>query len=524
MSDKYVAFENFKFGLDTRKSELTSVPGTLLTLQNAHINQGGEVEQRKSFVKDARPYPAFSFGLEETEDGPVTFLARPLAYPVFSRRRSNSVALLSFGLVHTLFSVGDVVTVSGEGGTGYNGTFTVTGISGDDILYASVGPDEGITVGTGTVTSLLPDSVIGQLLMYPSYSFLVVGNELHGPATSVWLTSITFSTNFLGKAFVIAKFADNSQFLYYDGTLLLESSTGIVIPNSTGINPNAQAIALAAEINDELGPDWTATASANTVTITTPTSLYFTLVVTKTSAAGDISFVPGTKDGYGTNPVSAQAGFSVTNGAAGTDTFTLSAFSNKAGTVAVDLCNGPVTCVATANLTAQAIVDAVNAQTGATGYSASINSNSVYINAPISFGNVTFNLSVTTTGTADSGAPGAGPALRATASPTTVTGVSQEGFPGHQITQKVTATATGGSGAYSYLWQECAADGTALAPGSTASGIAIDSPTNAVTRFSSNIASVNVVLRGYFKCVVTDAIATTASTNVVAVSMRKAPG
>lgn len=46
----YTVIENFRFGLDTRRSILTSQVGTLLTLQDAHVNQGGECEKRKAFV------------------------------------------------------------------------------------------------------------------------------------------------------------------------------------------------------------------------------------------------------------------------------------------------------------------------------------------------------------------------------------------------------------------------------------------------------------------------------------------
>ena len=53
--------QNWKFGLDTRRSELTSQPGTLETLVNAHINQGGEVEKRKAFL--GYVLPANTFGL-----------------------------------------------------------------------------------------------------------------------------------------------------------------------------------------------------------------------------------------------------------------------------------------------------------------------------------------------------------------------------------------------------------------------------------------------------------------------------
>lgn len=42
--------ENFRNGLDTRRSNLTSALGVLEVVRNAHINQGAEVEKRKAFV------------------------------------------------------------------------------------------------------------------------------------------------------------------------------------------------------------------------------------------------------------------------------------------------------------------------------------------------------------------------------------------------------------------------------------------------------------------------------------------
>ena len=45
-----LVLEDLRNGLDTRRSVLTSLLGTLTTLTNAHINQGGEVENRKAFV------------------------------------------------------------------------------------------------------------------------------------------------------------------------------------------------------------------------------------------------------------------------------------------------------------------------------------------------------------------------------------------------------------------------------------------------------------------------------------------
>lgn len=47
----YIIVENFKGGLDTRRSILNSSPGTLTKFINAHVNRGGEIEKRKAFVK-----------------------------------------------------------------------------------------------------------------------------------------------------------------------------------------------------------------------------------------------------------------------------------------------------------------------------------------------------------------------------------------------------------------------------------------------------------------------------------------
>jgi hypothetical protein len=46
----YLFIGSFKYGLDTRKSELTQTLGTLQVAENCHINGGGEAEKRKAFV------------------------------------------------------------------------------------------------------------------------------------------------------------------------------------------------------------------------------------------------------------------------------------------------------------------------------------------------------------------------------------------------------------------------------------------------------------------------------------------
>ncbi len=70
--------ESFKYGVDTRRSVLTSVPGTLASLVNGHITQGGAIEKRKAFVKLTRvgggnSLPLNTFGLQRTATGLLVF-------------------------------------------------------------------------------------------------------------------------------------------------------------------------------------------------------------------------------------------------------------------------------------------------------------------------------------------------------------------------------------------------------------------------------------------------------------------
>ena len=46
----YILVEDFRAGLDTRRTEITSIPGSARTLTNCHISRGGEIEKRKAFV------------------------------------------------------------------------------------------------------------------------------------------------------------------------------------------------------------------------------------------------------------------------------------------------------------------------------------------------------------------------------------------------------------------------------------------------------------------------------------------
>ena len=42
----YILVEDFRGGLDARRINVTAAPGSLVTLTNAHITRGGEIEKK----------------------------------------------------------------------------------------------------------------------------------------------------------------------------------------------------------------------------------------------------------------------------------------------------------------------------------------------------------------------------------------------------------------------------------------------------------------------------------------------
>jgi hypothetical protein len=64
----YLVIENFNGGLDSRRMPVAGTPGTLITLEDAHINRGGEIERRKAFSPLYTLPTGQTFGLKATTD------------------------------------------------------------------------------------------------------------------------------------------------------------------------------------------------------------------------------------------------------------------------------------------------------------------------------------------------------------------------------------------------------------------------------------------------------------------------
>lgn len=72
MADTYTIIEDFRGGLDVRRSVLASTPGALSLLDNAHVTQGGDIESQKEFVEMA-DMPTETVGLMAVGDVLYTF-------------------------------------------------------------------------------------------------------------------------------------------------------------------------------------------------------------------------------------------------------------------------------------------------------------------------------------------------------------------------------------------------------------------------------------------------------------------
>lgn len=111
----YYLIEDFRSGLDVRRSPWSSPAGTLQVLNDAHITRGGEVEKRKAFV-EMGVFPAGTFGLAADKDGLVTFgsAANPGTLPAqvrYQRLQSpNNVAMT--GVEATTLFTGRLYTVA----------------------------------------------------------------------------------------------------------------------------------------------------------------------------------------------------------------------------------------------------------------------------------------------------------------------------------------------------------------------------------------------------------------------------
>ena len=280
---------DWKFGLDTRKSELTSVPGTLETAVNCHITQGGEIEKRKSSSQTL--LPTNSFGLEIT-----------------------ALGLTVFG-----------------------------------------------SVAQGSLSPALPAGFQYQRLQHPD--------------GSTAMTQVISSCPFGNYAFVVAKFADNNIYPYYNGSIVSDFTAGLILAS---LSTNALIAAAAAALVN-LTSAYTATYTPSNSYLDvfgSPLTSYFT-DITKTTAAGTLVSQTQSAAIPSVPALAAVGNFSIQGGSANAGTNKIS--SVKVNNVTVT--NASVDWSTSNEFTAAAIATSINTMTSSPDYTATSNGNTVSIYA-----------------------------------------------------------------------------------------------------------------------------------------------
>ncbi len=369
---------SFRLGLDTRPLELTQQPGSLVVAENGHINEGGQFEKRFAFVKRLTR-PGSTFGGESTSAGFEIYGSRPATGTITNRERTSNVATVTLGTSHG-FEVGDIITITGVADASYNGVKkVVTAVTSTTISYASTGSNEASTASAGTVTLVLPSGFVYVRLQHPA----VVDGATYD-ANYHLMTAVNWSYTHVGLAWVSVTFSDTRSFLYYNGTIISQSKNGLLLP---GLSAGALRTKVANDIASgfaAVGSTWgTSTVEAEQgyyfytdhdwdgANVLSPPTVTFTSTITETSASGYINTF-----NRGSQAAQAGAASTATYTIAGVlgDNFTILAVSPYNSTTNFINLVGEAFEVAWAVsdvATATALVAAINAKTGVTGYSAS---------------------------------------------------------------------------------------------------------------------------------------------------------
>ena len=289
----YLLIEDFKAGLDTRRLDVTSPPGTLLECQDAHISRGGEVEKRKAFVSTFI-LPTGTFGLAAT-----------------------STSLFTFG---------------------------------------------------SAADPTVPSGMTYQRLQHPD---------------NLNMVAIVYTENFDGKAYVIARYSDNSKIHFYDGVMVEDWVSGVA---RSGMTSNS---GIATHFKDLIDADtnYSATVAANVVEVTGGDNNSFTSSTITTNVSGgtdDQTFVAAnTQEAVpGTDETVASGGFRIQGGSSSAGVNKLSALTVNS----VSIITSPVNWVTSDNVTAAAIATEINNTTSTPNYTAESSGNFVTISAISSTG------------------------------------------------------------------------------------------------------------------------------------------
>jgi len=371
----YFEIQDFRAGMDSRRMAVLSVPGSLLSLVNGHINRGGEIEKRLAFVEQVT-LPANTFGLVSVGGtlytfgsdaaGSVTFpsgspsnlVYQQLAHPsgaamakvihasafsglpyVIAQYDDGAIYHFYNGTRHTEFVEARArasfnVTGGTTGGVAATASFTVTGgvnSSSDRVTTIRAGTLAILTqavqhTGSNSGTAAAIAAAINAFAGNPDFTAAAVG-------ATVTITAVTPGTQYNGLSLVVntaggftvgsvvnmAGGVDNAiTAITVDGVNILGGQI-----NHTGDNATTAA-AIAAAINEyQSAPEYRALAVGNKVNV----------MIQAAGAANNGKSMVITKTGNVTTSVSTVAlanGANLVTSPPGQETFLPGEFSKPA--------------------------------------------------------------------------------------------------------------------------------------------------------------------------------------------------
>lgn len=427
---KQLNITDFRFGLDSRRSELTSRIGVLMKCENGRITQGAEVHKRKAFVQGV-PLPAGCYGIVPTDEGLVTFgsVALPtgmVAWPAYNQFLGASMPPLSY-MQFTLPVINTYNTTIGSVELGFSGE-----TQGIFLLSYPPSPNFPASFGIGSSFTVSGYTLAGTTFLNGTWTcanLVAVGhilnvyfNILGGidtiiepgiftytyAATNPQVTGFVSGGTFNDFPFVALTFSDNTVKVFYGATqtngqwqastaqLVGDFTSGIV----TSTNTIDIATAISALINNN--PAFTSTVNGSNVTIVsvnsadttkqTPgdnISISNTLDLLPTST-GTLTLLSEFDSVPGIVATAATAEFYIWGGITGGVISNIYVNDNGGGistTQVLDLLNDvPVPWDQSSAITAADVAVAINANSNTTNCTALASGNEITISGPVNKG------------------------------------------------------------------------------------------------------------------------------------------
>jgi len=386
----YILITDFKAGLDVRRLPEAATPGSLTTLINAHINRGGEIEKRLSFVSKYT-IPTGTFGLQATTSALYVFgsgtdpgVPSGLTY----QRLQHPDALAMSSITHSEVFGGKIYAIAKySDGTEYaffdgalvtdwlDGIVRSTDTDNDGIataLATLVNADPNVT-GTSTTNVVTIEGAAGETFSVTSDADNGTGNATDDQTATALKTQTAIAGQpevlAVGKIQITGGEEPTAATGSIDLTAGASGSVDTITVNSIDILGGSEAF------NTDLST--TATNVAATITANTSTPNY------NAAAAGAVITITAEKvDGADANALAVD----------GTSTtITLGNKVNMSGGITrrlqrflvdgINILSGPVGYTVSNSGTATAIKDNVNNNTSSPNYTAVTDGGTIVISA-----------------------------------------------------------------------------------------------------------------------------------------------